>query len=189
MHHLQDFASFINEARVSVKRKYTDAHPEVHVSDHAPVREKVLNWVSEKGSVTKSELSQFLKGLNEENGKGSGSKWLTRNTRLFNVKESNGEKVYTLSAMGKKVQEAIIRNREKSVNESAEIDRYTKEFFSIVNTMKETADKWKKAEGDEKAKLFHQLKDLTAQKKDIESKLDAAVAGKDRNLELIISED
>ena len=189
MQHIHDFVSFINEARISIKRKYTEAHPAVEVSDHAPVREKVLGWVSEKGTVTKTELSQFLKGINEETGRGSASKWLSRNTRFFNVKEANGEKVFALSAMGKKVHEAILRSREKRVNESAEIDRYTKEFFRVVNALKEKGAEWKKAEGDEKAKLFQQLKDLTAQKKDIERKLDAAVAGKDRDLELILSEE
>lgn len=106
-----DFNEFLNEAKVVVKRKYTDTHPEKSVSNRAPIRERVLSFVSEKGSVTRQELMEFLSSMNEETGGNTSRKWLTKNPTLFVIKEKNGVKTYNLSSYGKKVHESILKQK------------------------------------------------------------------------------
>ena len=111
MDFIETFEDFINEGRVVIKRKYTDTHPEKAVSDKAPIRERVLSFVSEKGSVTRQELLEFLSAMNEETGGNTSRKWLTKNPTLFVIKEKNGIKTYNLSSYGKKVHESILKQK------------------------------------------------------------------------------
>lgn len=112
MDHIVDFSTFImNEGKVSVKRKYTESHPAKTVSDTAPIRERVLNYIKEKGSVTYEQLMEFFKELNEETGGNTTRKWVNKNTSYFNIKEKEGVKTYTLSKMGTRVQEAIQKHK------------------------------------------------------------------------------
>ena len=111
MNFIESFDEFLNEGRVTVKRKYTEAHPEKSVSDRAPIRERVLSFVNEKGSVSRQELLEFLKAMNEETGGTTSRKWLTKNPTLFVIKEKNGVKTYTLSSYGKKVHESIMKQK------------------------------------------------------------------------------
>ena len=101
----------LNESRVVVKRKYTDAHPERAVSNRAPVRERILSFVNEKGRVTHKEMINFFRSLNEEMGGNVSRKWLNKNTAYFKISERNGEKSYRLSAMGKRVHESIMKQK------------------------------------------------------------------------------
>jgi hypothetical protein len=189
MEHIEDFQSFIvNEGRVSVKRKYTESHPGKSVSDAAPIRERVLSFLKEKGEATYEDLMEFFKGLNEETGGNTSRKWLNKNTQYLSIKEKNGVKTYSLSKMGNRVHEAIGKQKKAAVNESAAIDKISKDFTSIVNQMKDTADAWKKATGEEKEALLTTLKDLTSKKKAIEADLNNAISSKDRNIDLVISE-
>jgi hypothetical protein len=112
MEHILDFQSFVvNEAKVAVKRKYTESHPAKTVSDKAPIRERVLNYIKEKGNVTHDQLMEFFKDLNEENGGTTSRKWVNKNTQYFNIKEKEGVKTYSLSKMGSRVQEAIQKQK------------------------------------------------------------------------------
>ena len=106
-----NFNEFLNEGKVVVKRKYTETHPEKSVSNTAPIRERVLSFISEKGSVSRQELLEFLVSMNEETGGNTSRKWLTKNPTLFMVKEKNGVKTYTLSSYGKKVHESIMKQK------------------------------------------------------------------------------
>ena len=54
--------------------------------------------------------------------------------------------------------------------------------------MANTAKQWKAAEGDRKTELLDKLRELNKQKADLEKELDAAVAGKDRGLQLSLEE-
>jgi hypothetical protein len=99
------YEDFLNEALVTVKRKYTDNHPANVVSDYAPVREKILAFVQEKGEVTIEELKEFINLLNEETGGKTTTKWVSRNAKYFKVREGK----YTLSAMGKRVHDSIVK--------------------------------------------------------------------------------
>lgn len=98
----------MNEAKVSVKRKYTDNYPAKHVSVNAPVRERVLAFVKENGKVDYNGMMEFMKGLNEETGGTTSRKWLTKNPQYFKiVTEKDGSKTYKLSALGERVHNAI----------------------------------------------------------------------------------
>jgi len=111
MNYIQKFEDFINEAKLSVKRKYTESHPEKIVSDRAPIRERVLSFLKEKGSVSHTDLMEFFNGINEETGGNTSSKWLHKNTQYITVKEENGTKTYSLSPMGSRVHEAILKQK------------------------------------------------------------------------------
>jgi len=110
--HVMTFEDYmLTEGRVIFKRKYTENYPAKSVSDAAPVRERVLSYVREKGTVTHKELMEFFKGLNEETGGTTSRKWVNKNTRYFVVKEKNGTKTYTLSPIGKRVHESIMKQK------------------------------------------------------------------------------
>ena len=66
--HMLTFEEFVNEGKLTIKRKYTDAHPSHEVSSNAPIREKILSFVKEGGTVTHEELMEFIAGMNEGNG-------------------------------------------------------------------------------------------------------------------------
>ena len=108
--HVNNFEDFLNEAKVSVKRKYTENHPAKHVSSHGPIREKVLAFVKENGEVTREELLKFFKGMNEETGGATSRKWLNKNTHLVSVSEKNGTKTYSLTKLGKRLHEKIVKS-------------------------------------------------------------------------------
>lgn len=73
------------------------------------------------------------------------------------------------------------------INERS-INKIHKEFGQVVIDMKQTVEEWKAAEGDRKTELLTKLKALTDQKNKLTKELDDAVAGKDKDLELVIKE-
>lgn len=107
---VESFEDFTNEKHIVFKRKYTINHPEQKVGAIAPIREKVLSFLSEKGSVSKTDMMQFISGLNEESGGKTSRKWLNKNTHLVSVTEKNGEKHYSLTATGKRVHDKIVKS-------------------------------------------------------------------------------
>jgi hypothetical protein len=111
MDYVYSFDEFLNEARLTYKRKYTDTHPEQTVYDRGPVREKVLSFVNEKGKVTHNEMMNFIKGVNEETGGTTSRKWVNKNTSYFKIRERNGEKIYSLSEKGKRVHNSIMSQK------------------------------------------------------------------------------
>ena len=87
----------------------------------------------------------------------------------------------------------IIKNINKVSNESVitegkSINKIQKEWSETTTAMSQKVEQWKSAEGDRKIELLDELKALTAKKRALESELDAAVAGKDKDLELVVSE-
>lgn len=111
MDYVYSFDEFLNEARLTYKRKYTDNYPEGTVYDRGPVREKVLSFVNEKGKVTHNEMINFIKGVNEETGGTTSRKWVNKNTSYFKIRERNGEKIYSLSEKGKRVHNSIMSQK------------------------------------------------------------------------------
>ena len=84
-----------------------------------------------------------------------------------------------------KVFESVNESNE-DLNEGRSINKIQKDWSDITSKMAATATEWKAAEGDAKAKLLADLKEMTAKKKALEAELDAAVAGKDKDLELAV---
>ena len=77
---------------------------------------------------------------------------------------------------------------ESVVTEGRSINKIQKEWSETTTAMSQKVEQWKSAEGDIKIELLDELKALTAKKRSLESELDAEVAGKDKDLELVVSE-
>jgi hypothetical protein len=74
------------------------------------------------------------------------------------------------------------------LNEGRSIEKIQYDWAKLTTSMQATAANWKAAEGKAKDMLFGKLKDMTAKKKQLEAELDAAIADKDKDLELVIQE-
>jgi hypothetical protein len=81
-----------------------------------------------------------------------------------------------------------IKESVESIDEARSINKIQNEWTKVTAEMKSTVDSWKKAEGDAKAPLLAKLKELTAKKNSLESELNDAIADKDKDLELVVSE-
>ena len=103
------FDEFLNEGKVTVKRKYTDKHPQKDVSVKAPIREKILSFVKEAGRISHEDLMEFISSMNEETGGATSRKWVNKNSHYFHITEKNGVKTYRLSALGERVHNAILK--------------------------------------------------------------------------------
>lgn len=77
---------------------------------------------------------------------------------------------------------------ESRIFEARSINKIQKEWSDITAKMAAKAQEWKAAEGDAKTALLDELKSMTAKKKSLEAELNDAVAGKDKDLELVVSE-
>ena len=104
------FDEFLSEGHIVVKRKYTDAHPEKKVGNKAPIREKILSFLAEQGKVNKDQMMEFINGLNEESGGNTSRKWLNKNTHLVNVTKKGDEKIYSLTKLGRKLHEKLVKS-------------------------------------------------------------------------------
>jgi len=75
------------------------------------------------------------------------------------------------------------------VNEARSISKIQKDWSETTTKMSQKVIDWKEAEGDRKTELLDELKALTKRKSELEKELDTKVAGKDRDVQLAISED
>ena len=99
----------VNEGRkrIRVKRKYGENHPEKTVGKYAPVREAILRHIREKGgTISKNDLLEFIKGMNEDRGTKTTWGWVRRNSKY--IKETrNG---FKLTRLGERVIRATSLN-------------------------------------------------------------------------------
>lgn len=83
-------------------------------------------------------------------------------------------------------------NHGGQINEARSIEKIEKDRTKVVNDMTTTVARWKdaKAKGDKDAEnsLLKRLKELTTSKKALEDELNLAIAGKDRYVELVVTE-
>ena len=77
---------------------------------------------------------------------------------------------------------------ESAVNEARTIAKIQYDWSKLTTSMQATAQNWKAAEGSAKESLLGKLKEMTAQKKALEAELDDAIADKDKDLELVVTE-
>jgi hypothetical protein len=75
-----------------------------------------------------------------------------------------------------------------SIDEGRSIAKIQYDWSKLTTTMAATAQNWKAAEGPAKEALLAKLKEMTAQKKALEAELDAAIADKDKDIELVVTE-
>jgi len=74
----------------------------------------------------------------------------------------------------------------EEILEARSINKIQNDWTKVTGEMAELAKEWKAAEGDAKTDLLAKMKEKTADKKALEKELDAAVAGKDKDLELAV---
>jgi len=87
------FQDFLNEKKVTLKRRYTENHPAMEAGLTARVRNKMIEAVAD-GTLTQEEFNSILSELSNDS-----KRWMTRNAKYFNVSEDG----ITLSRFGKRV--------------------------------------------------------------------------------------
>ena len=85
-------------------------------------------------------------------------------------------------------QELVSMTNESAITEGRSVNKIQKEWNQVTTDMIQKVQAWKAAEGDRKAEILEELKALTTRKKALESELDVAVAGKDKDVQLVVSE-
>ena len=110
MDNLNDLNNFLNEKKVIVKRRYTEAYPAKNISTNARVRSVILDAISD-GHITEEEMSRILSELR------ANKRWLGRNKTLFNISEDqSGIKTFSLSPYGLRV-----KNKTTILNEALNV--------------------------------------------------------------------
>ena len=110
MKNVNDLNSFLNEKKVTVKRRYTEAHPAKNVSTAARVRSSILEAIAD-GHITEEEMTRILSELKAH------KRWLSRNKGLFNISEDQtGIKTFSLSPYGLRV-----KNKTTVLNEALNV--------------------------------------------------------------------
>ena len=97
------------------------------------------------------------------------------------LSQKQRDEVYVELVKRLKLEESLDLN-ERSIN------KISKDHAATVLAMSTTVGEWKTAEGDRKDELMQKLKELNKQKADLEKELDASVAGKDKNVQLALTE-
>lgn len=107
---------------------------------------------------------------------------------FFNDLKNDWERGKGATEAGKKdIEEHGVKEGEE-VNEGRSIESMGKEITRISKDMIELVKVYKSAEGKEKTAVVDSLKKLTAEKKKLENELDELIAGKDKDIELIVME-
>ena len=112
MDNINDLNNFLNEKKIVVKRRYTEAYPAKNISTNARVRSIILDAISD-GHITEDEMIRILNELE------ANKRWLGRNKTLFNISEDQaGIKTYSLSPYGQRVKD---RTTPKVLNEALNV--------------------------------------------------------------------
>ena len=112
MDNINDLDNFLNEKKVVVKRRYTEAYPAKNISTNARIRSVILDAISD-GHITEEEMTRILTELQAH------KRWLKRNLSLFNISEDQeGIKTYALSPYGQRVKD---RTLPKVLNEALNV--------------------------------------------------------------------
>lgn len=106
MKSIKNLEEFITEKKVAVKRRYTESHPAKFVSTAARVRNAVLDAIGD-GVITEDEMNKILSEIQAH------KRWVSRNSKLFNITEEDGVKKISISSRGKR-----IRTLTRELNES-----------------------------------------------------------------------
>jgi len=110
MKNVNDLNNFLNEKKIVVKRRYTEAYPAKNVSTNARIRSVILDAISD-GHITEEEMSRILTELQ------ANKRWLGRNKTLFNISEDQaGIKTFSLSPYGLRV-----KNKTTVLNEALNV--------------------------------------------------------------------
>jgi hypothetical protein len=125
-----DFNEFINEnlneAAITLKRKYTELHPAKLASTHATTRNKVIEAIKD-GKLTKEEFNLILTKVSEDQ-----KRWLKRNNHYFNLSEDG----ITLSKAGLKIYSQLKKENKTQNKKSFEMNRLVESFSEFIENNK-----------------------------------------------------
>lgn len=96
---------FLNEKKVTIKRKYTEKYPAKNIYTLTPVRRKILEFVDSKGKVSYEDIKNFIFQLKESGGKKPTMDWFYKNQHLFKKIKENDNYYFVLSKMGARILE------------------------------------------------------------------------------------
>jgi len=117
-----DFNKYLLESKtILLKRKYGE-RPTIMASINGPVRNKVLSFVAESGSVSKRELKEFILGLKENRSNlAAANMFLKRNAKYFITENRNGITYYKLSDLGRRLFNRLTSIEDLNISESKRI--------------------------------------------------------------------
>ena len=179
-----------------------EEYDESKVTEAARVPSNVLDFAKRKGSYATSLVKKAATWAEKAGKYISGGTAIGKDymTIILDMKHQ-GSEIYinlndeTIELFGEEVTDAKSFQKvldanvsESVVNEGRSINKIQKEWSETTTKMQQKAGDWKVAEGDRKSELLDEMKALTAKKRELEAELDAAVAGKDKDLELVVSE-
>ncbi len=116
-----NFDDFLNESKITLKRKYTEAYPAKTASQHASVRNRVIEAIKD-GMITKADFKAILKEMSADD-----SRWLRRNAGYFNITEDQ----VSLSKHGQKILNHIIMAKENQTEENFEAANESKSDIMV----------------------------------------------------------
>jgi len=97
----------VNEAKITLKRRYTENHPAITAGRAARIRNKMLEAVAD-GALTEEEFNNILSEYSTDP-----KRWMKRNAKFFNVSEDG----IALSKFGKRALSAVVVNEEPVIDE------------------------------------------------------------------------
>jgi len=117
-------SDFITESKsIPLKRKYGE-RPAVTAGTNAPLRNQVLSFVAESGSVSKIDLKKFIIGLKEGGSTpAAANMFIKRNAKYFMTESRNGVTYFKLSNLGKRLVNQFIPNEIANVSETSKNTR------------------------------------------------------------------
>ena len=144
-------SEFLNESSsIMLKRKY-GSRPQITVSKSGPLRNQVLSFVAESGTVSKRDLKQFIMGL-KEGGTSSAAAlmFLKRNGRYFLTESKNGITYFKLSKIGQRLLNHFTVQQNQNVSETMHNDNANNTISKdLQNKLKNNEDIDFDDEGDD----------------------------------------
>jgi hypothetical protein len=108
---------------ITLKRKYGERMP-ITAGTNAPLRNQVLSFVAESGSVSKRDLKQYILGLKEGGSTiAAANMFIKRNAKYFLMESRNGVTYFKLSNLGKRLVNQFVPTQDANVSESVKIAR------------------------------------------------------------------
>jgi len=130
--------SKVSESKITLKRQYTNNHPEITVGKDARVRNKVIEAIKD-GKISQDEFDSVIREMSTD-----AKRWMRRNSQFFNVSEDG----ISLSKIGNRILKSIMiseANKQPQIWVPAgfekEISKYTTSQITRDIVLK-AAKKW-----------------------------------------------
>ena len=129
-------SEYLNESKsITLKRKYGES-PSVIVGTNAPLRNQVLSYVAESGSVSKINLKKFIIGLKEGGASpAAANMFIKRNSKYFITETRGNQTFFKLSNLGKRLTNQFVNTNNLDVSEAIKEanGNFDEEDFSNVD--------------------------------------------------------